>query len=279
MAKLTIVCENRVGLSKGLIGEHGFCALIEAGGARILWDTGQGLALARNAAALGVDLKKLDAIALSHGHFDHTGGLKDALAAAGGGRVVCEPHCFENKKTRREFFGKVIEVPIGVPWKQGELEAMGARFQFVTDSLELAPGVHFFTAIPQTTEFEKIEAGFFVDGPDGRRDDDFRDDAALAVVTERGVSVVLGCAHRGMINTLTHIKSRLGANKIYSVWGGTHMVERKPEEVEATMAALAGLDIDLIGTAHCTGFANEARLAAALPGRFTFAHVGVKAEL
>jgi 7,8-dihydropterin-6-yl-methyl-4-(beta-D-ribofuranosyl)aminobenzene 5'-phosphate synthase len=278
-AKLSVVCENRVGLSKGLIAEHGFCALIEAEGAKILWDTGQGLALAKNGPALGINLKGLLAIALSHGHFDHTGGLKDALAMAGGAKVVCHPACFEKKMTRREFFGKQIEVPVGMPWKQSELEAMGARFEFATDSVELAPGIHFFGSIPMETDFERIEPGFFIQDEAGKRDDTFNDDAALAVLTDKGLSVILGCAHRGMINTVAHIQRRLGAVKLHSIWGGTHLIERKPEQVDATISALSSLDPETVAAAHCTGFMNEARLATALPGKFLFAHVGVKAEL
>jgi 7,8-dihydropterin-6-yl-methyl-4-(beta-D-ribofuranosyl)aminobenzene 5'-phosphate synthase len=277
--KLTIISENRVGLSKGLIAEHGWSVCLEAGDKKVLWDTGQGMALKGNAAALGVNLKQIDLIALSHGHYDHTGGLAAALEASGGAEVICHPACFENKKVRREMFGKTLEIPVGCPWKAAQLEAQGARLRFVEDAIELAPGVHFFAAIPMRTDFERIEPGFFVDGEHGRRDDDFADDAALAVVTERGVSVLLGCAHRGMINTLEHVRARLGVERIVSVWGGTHLIERRPEQVEATIAALSRLGVETVAAAHCTGFQNESRLATALREKFVFAHVGARAEL
>jgi 7,8-dihydropterin-6-yl-methyl-4-(beta-D-ribofuranosyl)aminobenzene 5'-phosphate synthase len=277
--RMTIIAENRVGLSKALIGEHGFCAYVETQGKRILWDTGQGSCIVKNPSFLGVDLKKIDLIALSHGHFDHTGGLEHALKTRGGCEVVCHPACFENKKAERELFGKTVEVPVGLPWSRERLESLGARFRLVEDSAEIYEGVHFFTGIPMATEFERIEKGFFVDDEDGRREDGLPDDAALAVVTDKGLSVILGCAHRGMINTIKHIKSRLGIHKVHSVWGGTHMIDRTAEEVEATIDALSGLGVERIGTAHCTGFANELKVADAFPDQFVFAHVGVRAEL
>ncbi len=276
---MTVVAENSVTAGIGLIGEHGFCAHIESEGKRVLWDTGQGFALPHNAPRLGVDLKKIDVIALSHGHFDHTGGLPAALAPEGERKIVCHPACFEKKMTKREMFGKTIEAFIGAPTERGRLESMGARFSFVEDSVEIAPGVHFITAIPMKNDFENIEAGFFIQKEGEKVHDDFRDDAALAIETDAGVSVILGCAHRGVVNTLERVMDMFGVKSINSVWGGTHMIDRTPEEVEKTIEALKAMNVGLVAAAHCTGLENEAKLAAALPGKFAFASVGVRAVL
>ncbi|MFO8058725.1 MAG: MBL fold metallo-hydrolase [bacterium] len=277
--KMTVVAENKVPLGKGLIGEHGFGVFLETEAGKVLWDTGQGFCIPHNLKPLGINLTGLKAIALSHGHYDHTGGLMAALTASGGAPVYCHPACFENKRVSRELFGKKIELYIGMPDSRADLEKAGADFREIEDTAEIVPGVHFFTGIPMEDDFEKIESGFFVQEGDKRRDDLIVDDACLAVVTDQGVSVILGCAHRGLINTLRHVKGRLGNDRFHSVWGGTHMVDRSPEEVERTIEALRELDVGLIATAHCTGFANEARLASALPERFTFATVGARAEL
>lgn len=278
MANLTVIVENRVPMGKDLIAEHGFSAWLETPDGAVLWDAGQGYALPQNAPRLGVDWKKLRAIALSHGHFDHTGGLAAALQLSGGAEVVCAPACFTPKFIRRDFFGKVIEVPIGMPSARAEYEGRGARFEEAGDLREVLPGVFFFTGIPMRTEFESIEPGFFIPAQAGLQADPFADDAALAVKTGRGVSVILGCAHRGMINTLRHIQSRLDA-PLYSVWGGTHLLERGPEQVQATVAALLELDVKMVGAAHCTGIDRELELAHGLGERFRFAHVGARAEL
>ncbi len=277
--KMTVVAENKVPLGKGLIGEHGFGVFLETEHGKLLWDTGQGFCIPHNLKMLGVDLSGLKAIAISHGHYDHTGGLASALELSGGCSIYCHPACFENKRVEREFFGKKIELFIGMPGSREELEKAGADFRTVEDTIEIVPGVHFFTGIPMENDFEKIESGFFVQDGAARRSDPIIDDACLAVETDKGVSVILGCAHRGMINTLQHVKKRLGNSGFVSVWGGTHMTDRTEDEVMRTIEALQELSVARIATAHCTGFENEVKMANAFPERFTFATVGTRAEL
>jgi 7,8-dihydropterin-6-yl-methyl-4-(beta-D-ribofuranosyl)aminobenzene 5'-phosphate synthase len=277
--KMTITVENKVGLGVGMIGEHGFSVILETPGKKILWDTGQGMALPNNLKRLNINPKQIETIALSHGHFDHTGGLHGALQEAEGCEVVCHPACFDKKKTRRVFFGKEIEVPIGIPQPKEQLEKAGANWTFVKDTMEIAPGVHFVTNIPMKNDFETIEPGFFIETDDGPVDDTFKDDASLAVITENGLSIILGCAHKGIINHVSYIMEKFNVDKVHSIWGGTHMVERTEEEVEKTIQALKAMNFKTLATAHCTGFENEAKLATKFPGQFAFAHVGVMAEL
>lgn len=276
MASLTIVAENRVALSKDLVAEHGFSAWIDTPNGSVLWDCGQGYALPQNAPRLMLDWKRLTAITLSHGHFDHTGGLATALDLAGGAKVMLHPACFTPKLARREFFGKTIQVPIGIPLPRADYVARGASFEETESVSEIIPGVFFVPSIPMKTDFEKIEPGFLIG--DGSEPDSFADDAALAVKTDKGVSVILGCAHRGMINTLRHVAEVVGG-PIRQVWGGTHLVEKDPEQVMATVAALKELGVDTVAAAHCTGFDRELVLARELGESFRFAHVGARAEL
>lgn len=277
--RMTILAENRVGLSIGLIGEHGFCAHLAVDGYQVLWDTGQGYALIHNAPKLAIEFDRIKLVCLSHGHYDHTGGIAPLLRQNGGAELILHHSAFERKRARRELLGKMVEFPVGMPQKQPELTRLGGRVIFVEDHLEVAPGVHYFTSIPMTTPFENINGDFFVEGPNGNRPDRFTDDAALGVVTDQGLSVILGCAHRGMINTIKHIMDYLGVDRLHSVWGGTHMIERSAEEIEATLEALKELQIKKIGAGHCTGFQNELLLAKAFPHEYQAACVGVIAEL
>ena len=279
MAELTIIAENRVSAGMGIIGEHGFAALLKTGDSTVLFDTGQGMCLPQNAPRLGVDFSAVDLIALSHGHYDHTGGLEFALQSGGGKKVVCHEACFEKKMVERDFAGKTIQVYIGTPQPREELEQAGADFVFVEDHQEIAPGVYFFTSIPMKTGFENIGAGFFIDDGGEKRPDDFKDDACIAVETEKGLSVILGCAHRGAVNTLTHVMDELGVDSLYSVWGGTHMIDRSEMEIEATVSVLRGYGIEVIGVSHCTGLSGERSLEDAFGDKFARVFAGSRFEI
>ena len=106
MAKMTIISENKVGLSVALIAEHGFSAYLETDDLKLLWDTGQGFCLAQNATRLGIQFGQVKTIALSHGHFDHTGGLVHALESVKGGDVFCHPACLTPKKAKVTIKGQ-----------------------------------------------------------------------------------------------------------------------------------------------------------------------------
>src|SRR4030042_1022396 len=106
MVKLTVLAENSVGVSLGQVAEHGWSVLLEDGESRVLFDTGQGMCLATNPRLLGVDLSRLDAIVLSHGHSDHTRGLKLVLDTRAGAGVVCHPQALQKKKVRRSLGGR-----------------------------------------------------------------------------------------------------------------------------------------------------------------------------
>ena len=114
--KITILCENRAGLTKNIIGEHGFSALVEKEEQKILLDTGQGLGLKTNAKTLGIDLSKIDTIVLSHGHYDHTGGLSQLLPFSQKTRIIAHPDVFGPKYShKKENIDKPFHY-IGLPF-------------------------------------------------------------------------------------------------------------------------------------------------------------------
>lgn len=128
LTRLTILVDNLVSLGSSLVPEHGFAALIERGSERILFDTGQGPALVRNAATLDKDLAKLSCVILSHGHYDHACGLLHAVKMNPGIRVVSHPGVFSAHMKLEE--GKTAPHPVGIPYAMRELEDLGAFFEF-----------------------------------------------------------------------------------------------------------------------------------------------------
>lgn len=147
---LTVLCENSVGRPIRAVGEHGFACFIEAEGGSFLFDTGQGTGILRNAHVLGKDLASIRGIVLSHGHYDHAGGLVDVLGLTGPVDVFTHPESFKE----RYWVGQHEQRFIGIPFRRTLLESLGARFRLKRDFCEIAPGLFLTGEVPRTTPFE-----------------------------------------------------------------------------------------------------------------------------
>jgi len=269
--KITTITENTVPTGFGQLGEHGLSFLIEYGDRNILLDTGQGLALANNAIRMGADLKKTDTVVLSHGHYDHTGGLKTLMNLGAKYELIAHPDVFSEKLAMHPKLGFI---PIGAPLKRDALEESGVRIRLGTEPVEVAKGVTATGEIPMKTEYEKIEPMLFVREGGKEIPDPIADDQALIIDADEGLVVLFGCAHRGIINTLTKIQEITGKEKIHTVIGGLHL-ERAPEaQIAKTIAALGKYEPRSIQPAHCSGARAVTQLMSAFGGRVTPCNVG-----
>ncbi len=248
--QITVLVENTA-TGRGLLGEHGLSYLIEVDEFRLLFDTGQGLTLRHNAKALGISLQNLNAIALSHGHYDHTGGLAvlDFLPETD---LFLHPDALKFKYSPRG--------EIGCPVKDKEtLKTRVRRLVWTENPTEIIPGVSLTGVIPRHHPLEDTGGGFW-QNPTGTLADSLLDDQALFLETPLGLAVVLGCAHAGVINTLDYIAHLTGQQKIYAVIGGMHLLHATSDRLQATLEALAKYDVQLLGANHCTGMAATAFL-------------------
>lgn len=270
--RCTILCENSVPSQFGLIGEHGFACHVETPQGCYLFDTGQGQGLLGNARILQKDLRELRGIILSHGHYDHTGGLPDALHQTGPIDVHGHPALFDQ---RYRATGQLQRF-IGIPHRREYLEALGARFRLTTRWQEIGPGVYLSGEIPRQTEYEQGDAKMTAVTADGERlrPDPLLDDLSLVVETPSGLVVLLGCAHAGLINILRHVSRQLPGKPIHTVLGGTHLGFADDSQFELTLAALDDFGIERLAVSHCTGLSRAAQLQARLGERFSFASVG-----
>jgi len=279
MYTLTILCENSVIPIPGLLGEHGLSVLIETPGSTFLFDTGQGFTIVQNAKVLKKDLKKVSKIFLSHGHFDHTGGLSDVLKGCGSINVYAHPDIFIERFAVIKENGKNNSRSVGIPFKKDDLCALGADFHFNTDFSEVEEDIFLTGEVPRKTQFEKADKRLAVRKGNETEQDLFKDDQSLVIKTARGLAVVLGCAHSGMINTLNHIQQKFPGEKIHTVIGGTHMGFLDKSQVVLTIEALKEFDIDRIGVSHCTGLNAAAMLKQAFGDKFFFASAGTVVKL
>jgi 7,8-dihydropterin-6-yl-methyl-4-(beta-D-ribofuranosyl)aminobenzene 5'-phosphate synthase len=274
MTTITLLAENTV-RGAGLIGEHGLAWWIDTGTHRVLFDSGQGMALLRNAKILGVDLSKTAAIVLSHGHYDHVSGLPDALAAAPTADLWLHPAATEPKFIRGKD-GRARRISTGF-MERGDFGNQRKAHR-ITAPAEVVPGVWVTGEVPRTNNYEDVGGPFFLDG-EMQQPDPIVDDMALYLPHDGLVSVVFGCAHAGSVNTLDHIFQQVGRLPVDTLVGGLHLAEASPQRMDRTVAILRGLAPRFMAFGHCTGAHAVHRLWNEFPAECHELHVGRRFEL
>jgi 7,8-dihydropterin-6-yl-methyl-4-(beta-D-ribofuranosyl)aminobenzene 5'-phosphate synthase len=272
--RITTLAENTAGM-RDIVAEWGFSALIETEEMKVLMDTGCGHGIIYNADLLGVDLGSIDAIVISHAHQDHTGGLRQALRRIGKDvEVIAAPNLWDER-----YSSKGVARPRynGIPFTRAELEGLGARFTMTQEPVALTENITTTGEVPAVTDFERVGSDYLlVRVGDGYQADTFPDDRALIVKSEEGLVVILGCAHRCIINTLYHAQELTGVHAIHTVVGGCHLIDAPEERVRRTIDALKELDVKRIGVSHCTGLKAGAMMAHELGERFFFNMAGTR---
>jgi 7,8-dihydropterin-6-yl-methyl-4-(beta-D-ribofuranosyl)aminobenzene 5'-phosphate synthase len=278
LMRITILCENTVGRRIGL-GEHGFSAFIETLQGNYLFDTGRGLAIVKNSLELNKDLRTIKKIFLSHGHYDHTGGLPEVLNLVERVDVHAHPHLFLDRTHLIKENGKEIKRYVGLPYKQKYLESLGANFIFNKDFVEVEKGFFLTGEVPRKTSFEKPDPTLFNEIDGKTNQDIFLDDQSLILDTEKGLILVLGCAHSGVINIIKYVIHKTGKEKFYAILGGTHLDFLTPEQLEKSIKMLKKMNIKKIGVCHCTGMRAAFRFHHEFGDRFFYGHVGSGLEI
>ena len=268
--RITVLVENNV-RGRNLVGEHGLAYLIESGPHRVLFDTGQGPAIQNNVAVWGIDLARLDAIALSHGHYDHTGGLARLPPVRGGVRVFLHPEALGEKYSRHSD-GTAHD--IGMP--EGAREALrrpGVEVVLSRQPTRLVDGVWLTGEIPRLTPYEDVGGAFYTDA-DCTCPDPLLDDQSLVIPTGQGAVVLLGCAHAGVVNILQHVMATMGEKRILALIGGMHLLHATEERLKATLDFLDASGVQWVAPCHCTGSGATLALRQHLGARFRDCQVG-----
>jgi len=280
--RVTTLSENTAGMNENTAGlvnflaEWGLSILVETDEVNILLDTGQSISAGYNADILGIDLSRIDKIVLSHGHFDHTGGLRHVLRKMRKRvEIIAHPDIWAAKYSRRQGKDRYI----GIPFLRQELEGLGASFNLTTKPVKITDNIMTTGEIPMVTDYEEIDPDLVVKEDTGWQPDKLLDDRALIINTKPGLIVILGCAHRGIINTLYYAQQLTGVKPIHTVLGGCHLFGASQERVRSTIAALKELGVQKIGVSHCTGLPAAAIMAQEFGDKFFFNNAGTSINL
>ena len=272
---ITTLSENTAA-GINLLAERGLSILVETDGVNILLDTGQSISASYNADILGIDLSKVDKIVLSHGHSDHTGGLRQILLKMRKEiEIIAHPDMWAAKYHRQGQENRYI----GIPFQRQELESLGASFNLTTKPVKITDNIITTGEIPMVTEFEEIEPNLLVKEDTGWQPDKLLDDQALIINTEPGLVVILGCGHRGVINSLYHAQQLTGIKRIHTVLGGFHLIGTTEERIWMTIAALRELGVQRLGPCHCTGLPATTIIAQEFGESFFFNNAGTRLNL
>ena len=274
----------RVVPGKSIHAEHGISFFVESvvdgQTSACMFDFGLDKAgLLNNLALLGIDIGKAKAFSLSHGHFDHylasLGVLQQnrSQISAGTPFYVGE-EAFAHRYSTRP--GASEPADLGYLAKE-DLEALGLKVVEVKNPTQIIPGGYFTGNIERVTAYEKVPPSMLVKRGDKTESDDFRGEQALFFnVKGKGLVVLSGCAHAGIVNTVRQAQKVSGVEKVHAVLGGFHLINAKPEVVQSTVADIKAMKPDYVVPAHCTGFEAILAFRSEMPEAFTINTAGTR---
>lgn len=276
--KVTVVMDNMAatGAAMPFVAEHGLSLLIEIHGRKVLMDTGQTGNVVGNLSLLNIHPRQIDAIVLSHGHYDHTGGLAEFLRHRGAAiSVYAHPSIFQERYSRKGEERRFA----GLPFPKAYLTGLGAEWRLHEEPFEILPGLWFSGSIPRQAEFEQGDPRLILlDEHEHCCQDSISDDSVLFYKEGDSLTVISGCAHSGFVNIVTYGRRLTGAVKLKGWIGGTHLGPVSQEQKSKSLDFIRSLDIDFLAANHCTGFEVMCMLRQMLGEKFIPAFVGTVIE-
>lgn len=243
--KITVLTDDKV-RNRGLLAEHGLSLFIEYKDCNILFDTGQSDVYIRNAKALQVDLNKTDFIVLSHGHYDHCGGISYLPGLKNKPKIYLQKSAVKQKYAINSD-GKTYR-DIGIPWCTDDY-----YITFINGNMKISDDITLLGSIPNTVDFEELSKGLFVKNGNEISTDLMTDEQVLVFDTDKGLVVFLGCSHPGIISCLHYTLKQFPGKKIDTVIAGMHLENVNPLKLQLTMHQLIDLGIRKVYPLHCTG--------------------------
>ena len=279
--KITILAEDSVLYESPYLGQHGVSFLLEgiSGKERknILIDVGQNSeALLHNMKIMGISPSIIDAVILTHCHYDHTQGITTMLRHIGKKDLPVIAH---TDLFRLHFITEPYHRLVGImPGdSKDEIERAGGSISLSKEPVMIMPGIMTTGEVPRRNDFEKV--GIAVKTIENRNivDDGMLDDTSLiANINDIGLVIITGCSHAGIINIVSYAKEITGVSKVEAIIGGLHLVDAADDVINRTVKELDTMNVSWISAGHCTGFKAQVKMYHTFGERFSPLHTGMK---
>ncbi len=274
----------RVTPGESIHAEHGLAyfleTVIDGKASACMFDFGlDPRGVMNNAKLLKIDLGSADAYVLSHGHFDHWTGAIEILRRnmgpkARGRQFYAGEEAFLHRYSRRSAADELID--IGQLNRQA-IQECGVNVTEVKTPRQIIPGCYCTGRIERVTEYESVPPSLLVERDHQIGSDDFRGEQAIFFsVRGKGLVVLSGCAHAGIVNTIKQAQKVAGTEKVHAILGGFHLINAKPEIIQNTVADIKAIGPDFIAPAHCTGFEAIVAFSQAMPEEFILNTAGTQ---
>lgn len=248
--KIHILTDDRV-KKRGILAEHGMSIFIEHNNKNILFDTGQSDVYLQNATVMGINLNKTNYIVLSHGHYDHCGGLIHFPKTNNFPKVYIHKKAFTNRYALN--IDAISYREIGIPWDLNDYKLIEKNIIYNQNNLKIDSGITLCPEIPSSEAFEEVPKGFYIKDENKMTLDMMRDEQMLIIQRDKGLSVFLGCSHPGTINCLKHALKLFPGKKIDTLVAGMHLENISSLRLQMTIQHIIDLDIRKVIPLHCTG--------------------------
>ncbi len=274
----------RVTPGKSIHAEHGLAyymeTVVDGKTSACMFDYGlDSSGVMNNVALLGLDLGKANAFSLSHGHFDHFLGAVSMLKQSQSRIAAGTPFYVGEEAFARRYSlrpGTTEAADLG-QLKKEDIEALGLKVVEVKKPVQIIPGAYVTGNIERVTTYEKVPPSLLIKRGEKPEPDDFRGEQAVFFnVKGKGLVVLSGCAHAGIVNTAKHAQKTTGIDKIHAVMGGFHLINAKPEIIQNTVADIKAMKPDYIVPTHCTGFEAIVAFGKEMPNEFILNTAGTR---
>jgi len=281
--KVSTIMDNYVEKGTSFLAQHGLSLLIEVkkgkSTVKILLDTGQfSSTVLYNMQLMNINPNSVDLIFLSHCHNDHTGGIIGLLEKMEKKvPVVAHPEIF---RENYNFQGIISSKGMSEENSREKIIEKGGEIILVKEPFQIFDGVISTGEVERIIDFEGKGLGTFNLKEGKLIPDDLKDDMSIVVnVKNKGLFIISGCAHAGILNIINHAVKITGNKKIYGIMGGFHLVGSSKEKIKKTINGIADFNPEKLITGHCTGLEAMAEFSSVFGEKFSYMHVGKIVEI